>query len=214
MQILVPWRSDGAERETNWAWVRQWWEGQGYEVVTGDSTGPSFNRAAARNAAARQVDSDVLLFVDADTIAEPRRVAQAVEVAQTGLAYPHNRCVHLSALGTTQLKEGYPRPQVQRTARNSPAGVLAISRDLFSEIRGWDEGFTEGWGYEDVVFMLAAETLGRVHRLAGNLTHLWHPIAPEKADAMRSQTVNRPRSNLYRAAYRNPEAMRRVLELR
>jgi hypothetical protein len=60
--------------------------------------------------------------------------------------------------------------------------------------------------------MLAAETLGRVRRLVGDLIHLWHPVAREKAQAIRSRTMNRPRSDLYRAAYRDPVKMRALLE--
>jgi hypothetical protein len=211
VNVLVPWRPDGAEREENWAWVRAWWEDQGYEVITGDRPGP-FNRAAARNVAAARTTDEVLLFADADTIAVLGLVRQAVELAAGGgLAWPHDRCDHLTPRGTAMLRQGL-RPQVQRTARNSPAGVLAIHRDLFEEVGGWDEGFAGGWGYEDVCFMFACETLGQTRRLRGSLTHLWHPIAPEKADAMRSLTMNRPRSDLYRAAYRNPAAMRRLIE--
>jgi hypothetical protein len=155
----------------------------------------------------------VLVFCDADTVGDESLIRQAIEMVEAdgGMVYPHNRCVHLSPQGTAQFKAGHSRPQVQRTARNSPAGIVVIHRDLYDEISGWDEGFTEGWGYEDVCFMLAAETLGRVRRLVGDLTHLWHPVAKEKAQAIRSRTMNRPRSDLYRAAYRNPEAMRQLI---
>jgi hypothetical protein len=193
--------------------VRGWWERQGYEVTVGDSSGEVFNRAEARNRAASQCDDAVLVFGDADTVASPDLLAQAVEMVEAdgGLVYPHNRCVHLSPHGTRQFMAGHARLQTERVARNSPAGVLVISRTLFDEVGRWDEGFADGWGYEDVVFMLACETLGKVRRLVGDLTHLWHPVAAEKRRAIKAQTANRPRSDLYRAAYRDPEKMRALI---
>jgi len=181
-------------------------------VFTGDADGP-FNRAAARNRAAAQTDADVLIFGDADTVGDHQAIAEAVDhAAKTGeLTYPHTRTVKLSRQGTARLKAGHPVKG--QLIQGSPAGILVVRRDLFERIR-WDEGFDEGWGYEDVAFAMAARTLGGVHRIEADIIHLWHPIAAEKRDAIKYRTGNRALRDKDGAADGNEKAMSALLEER
>lgn len=179
-------------------------------MFTGDADGP-FNRAAARNNAAAQTTADVLVFADADTVGDHEAIRQAVDhAAETGeLAYPHTRTVKLTRQATVRLKNGLPVKG--KLIHGSPAGILVVRRDLYEQVR-WDEGFDGGWGYEDVAFACAARTLGCVHRVEGEIVHLWHRTASEKPEALRSRTPNRARADRYKDADGNPEAMRRLLE--
>lgn len=179
-------------------------------MFTGDTDGP-FNRAAARNAAAAQTDSEILIFADADTVGDHQAIRQAVDhAAKTGeLTYPHTRTIKLTRQGTVRLKAG--EPFKGQLIHGSPAGILVVRRDLYEQVR-WDERFDGGWGYEDVAFAMAALTLGKVHRIEAAIVHLWHPNAPEKQDAIRYRTVNRALRDRYAEAEGDPDAMRALLK--
>lgn len=205
--VCVPWRpADG--RVNHWEFVRAFWSD--YPVITGDTDGP-FNRAAARNNAAAQTTADVLIFADADIVGDHQAISEAVDhAADTGeLSYPHVRTRILGQTATQHFKQGgIVKPR--RTAQKSPAGIVVVRRDLYEQVR-WDEGFDGGWGYEDVAFMFAASTLAGVHRVNADITHLWHPLAVEKADAIKYRTPNRARRDRYAAAKGDPPAMQALL---
>jgi hypothetical protein len=193
--------------------VREWWHQFDWPLSVAEGPPGLFNRSAARNqAAARAGDWDVAVFGDADTVGEPDLVRKAVLSASDGwLAYPFTEFLGLSRGGTISLLQGGLDLAVTKRMSGSPGGILAVPRDLFDEVGGFDEMFT-GWGYEDLAFAYAAGTLGGVHREDGMITHLWHPNAGEKRDAIAGKSGNRRRSELYRAANGDPVMMRILLE--
>ena len=135
-----------------------------------------------------------------------------VEAAAAGkLAYPFTEFEGLSAVGTRNLINGYGKLQVIKRKRLSPGGILAVSRELYDLVGGYDEAF-EGWGYEDLAFAYAAGTFAETHRESGTITHLWHPNAPEKPKAIAGKNQNRARKERYLAAAGDPVAMRALLE--
>jgi predicted glycosyltransferase involved in capsule biosynthesis len=69
---------------------------------------------------------------------------------------------------------------VIETRWDNHASLIAIAADLWDRVGGFDERF-EGWGWEDVAFRLACETLlGPMVVLRGVLWHLWHPTDPNR----------------------------------
>lgn len=216
--LLAPYRGDdGGHRDRCWEYVRNWWEAQlQLPVFTGDVPGP-FNRAAARNDAARRAgDWQVAIFVDADTIMTGHDavapVHQAVALARdTGtVVLPHTRYIALTSSGTVRLLAGTSwRRHTKYQREDVPLGVMVVSRAAWDTLGGFDERFTT-WGGEDVAFRVAAATLVGLRRLPGTLLHLWHPRDLSKAEYVRSR--GGPLRQEYRVASGNPAAMRKLLE--
>lgn len=213
--VCVPHRLEDDYRRRAWEYVRGWWAQFPYPVHGAPGPAGLFNRAAARNQAARPASWDVAIFADADTIGQPELIPKTVEAAAAGkLAYPFTDLEGLSAVGTRNLIAGTGPVQVVKRRRLSPGGILAVSRELFDKVGGYDEGF-QGWGYEDLAFVYAAETFAETHREPGTITHLWHPPAPEKRKAIAGKTANRARKERYIAAAGDPDKMRALIhELR
>lgn len=220
--VAIPWRPFDEAREQAWNYVQKWWADLEIPLFTdtGGDDGP-MNRSRARNrAAAAGGDWDVCLFGDADTIGEPDLVKRAAQLAgETGrMVWPFDRFVGLDQPSTARLYRigGDPAlvargPRIRRL-RQSPGGIVAVRRDLFETIGGWDEGFA-GWGFEDVAFVCAAMALGPgLCRLDGEIFHLWHPLAPEKNRRHPDWVRNQTRARRYRSAEADADRMRDLLD--
>ena len=143
--VCVPWRPGDPTREDAWARVRG--NGFPYPMFTGDSdTLRPFNRAAARNAAARAAgDVDVYVFNDADHAMSHAQVRYAAQYALAS-----GRAVHpYSAIVVEDLSTGAQWPS--RWDRSYTSGNIVVSRTLYEAVGGWDERF-DRWGHEDVAF--------------------------------------------------------------
>lgn len=214
--VCVPWRPGVPAREHNLAYVRHFWSRFGWPIIEGDTDHDMFNRAAARNAAARTSDSELIVFADADIVGEPDVILRAatIALAEQTAVWPHT-ITHLLAAGPSRrILDGDDIRQAvgQRTFHGSPSGILIVHRTLYEDSGGWDEGFDGGWGFEDVAYAIALQTLAPTVRLDGRLWHLWHPTAREKPAAIGYRTANRARRDRYRDAEGDPQAMRRLLE--
>lgn len=69
-------------------------------------------------------------------------------------------------------------------------GSLAIEKDAYYRIGGFDEGFV-GWGGEDVEFWDRAQTLNVNNYGYLPIIHLWHAPQPEKNDQKDSAAMQR-----------------------
>jgi hypothetical protein len=118
-----------------------------YPVFTGDSDPEKpFNRAAARNAAARAAgDVDVYVFNDADHAMSHSQVRTAVMVAYDGAfgVHPYTQVV------VEDLDSGKQWPSKFNSTYTS--GNIVVPRNLFAAVGGWDERF-DRWGHEDIAF--------------------------------------------------------------
>jgi glycosyltransferase involved in cell wall biosynthesis len=112
-----------------------------------DNTEP-FNLSRARNCGANLLPSDVLVFVDADSILHPDFISQAVGLIRIGRA----------VLTRRELRD----------QRSDTCGLCCVRTDIFHEVRGYDEAF-EGWGPEDADFYRRVATLGPVHNFPARL---------------------------------------------
>lgn len=187
--ILIPWRPNGdPDRERNLKAVLEWYAPLDLPIFYGDTDHASFNRGAARNAAARAAGEwDVALIADADTLADLSVVRSAFELARVNgqLIIPHDDFYRLNRRGTRsylanpdyfrenpkQVLKLIAWPRIERSMM--PSGALVISRESFDKMGKYDEGF-EGWGYEDSAFLLDAKSTIGVTRLPGMLWHLYH----------------------------------------
>jgi len=128
-----------------------------------------FRAAAARNLGARHTTGEVLVFLDADTVPEPRfleMLTRRVAVCPDVLAVGRRRHADLGALpaGADQstapelpepawLREGYAASRDLldadgRSFRFVISAVMACRRSLFDDLGGFDERFV-GYGGED-----------------------------------------------------------------
>ncbi len=200
--VLVPRRPDHGERDALWEFCRPIWEARGWPIHEGHhgpDEGP-FNRARAVNRAARAAGAwDVALIIDADIWVPEHRARLAVKRATaTGqLSYAHTAwwgttgvtCADLLA-GRLDLDDWDAWPDDAWHVRNplSNSCCLAVRRDLWDRIGGYDERF-QGWGGEDWMFYDAAITLGGAAWRPGPepVIHLWHPLTDEAQAAHAGQ---------------------------
>jgi hypothetical protein len=145
-----------------------------------------FSRAEAINQAARHITAaDLLVINDADSLCEPDRVREAVELAAAapGLVRAYTSYRRLTREATEALRpagylDAFQGPFEWEMENAHAHGCVAVRRECFEQVGGYDPKF-RGWGYED----LAAEMLYDAHwpdrRTPGLLAHLWHPPASD-----------------------------------
>jgi hypothetical protein len=216
MRFLVPWRSDGGHRERLWAFCRAWWRERFPDalIVEGSSPDGKFNRAAAINDAARG-DWDVAIVLDADVLADPGQVRDAVELARsTGrLTLAYERFAGLTMGMTTRVLDGYEGRWGAGTRFRSTtheSSIVVVPRALWETVGGFDERFV-GWGQEDVAFVQACRVLGgEPERVAGPVYHLWHERSPDRRAFDPQYRANQALGARYRET-REPDAMRELL---
>jgi len=118
--------------------------------------------ARARNAGARFASGDILLFLDADTLLEPEAVREIAKAFR-------ERCVvcvslFLDCQGKWKYKLLYNLYSICTWLLSLigysrfPGGCLAVRRDVFLRIGGFDEGL---YFYEDSDFCERVSKLGR-----------------------------------------------------
>jgi glycosyltransferase involved in cell wall biosynthesis len=126
-----------------------------------DNTEP-FNLSRARNCGANLLPSDVLVFVDADSILHPEFISQAVGLIRIGRA----------VLTRRELRD----------QRSDTCGLCCVRTDVFHQARGYDEEF-EGWGPEDADFYRRVASLGAVHNFPARL----YPATLQHSDEERTR---------------------------
>lgn len=199
--ICTPFRDDGGRRAQLWRFV-QYWIAEHYDlpVHTGDRPGP-FNRAAARNAAARTAGEawEVAVFHDSDTIAHPDAIAAAITTAyDTGaLVVAGDAHMYCDEPSTERIlasgQAGFARPvsfDDNGIYERPCSGIFAVSRDTFERVGGYVEAL-DGWGYEDLVFLQQCGIFaGGNTWVGGHITlHLWHEPSPATAATERNRTA-------------------------
>lgn len=217
--ILVPRRSDNGERDRLWRFCRAWWANEFPEwpIVEGYHNDGPFNRSAAINRAAEAAGNwNVAVIIDGDVLPTQSAIHEAVKVARSGVpACGFTLRRHLSKQGTAKILNGYRGSWtglIKQDFKDSVSGAFVLSRDLWDTLGGFDELFV-GWGWEDVAFKLAAETMAgeAMYRATGNLWHLWHPNSPERADDSPQLAANKERGRRYKAAKMDRDAMMKLI---
>ena len=153
---------------------------------------PGWRKSWAFNVGARLARSDILVFHDGDICAPVGYARELLRVMGTGrfaAASLQRMLFYLSRSDTTRLLEGGAIPEASIPApvfQNWKGGTIAIRKEAFEAIGGFDEGFVD-WGGEDDEFFDRCQLAG--HCRAGYLpfVHLWH--APQ-AKRMASDNVN------------------------
>ncbi len=209
--VLVPRRADNGWRDELWRFTKQRWERDfpDWPIVEGHHNEGLFNRSAAINEASRLAgDWDVALIIDSDTISDRDAVRTGADVAlSTGcMVTCHDLRIMLTDRGTKRILKGYNRSWrghgfVERIWYESCSSAVAVSRQLFDRVGGFDERFV-GWGREDSAFRMACETFSGkpMLRVASAAFHLWHEVSPSTAHGHPDRVPNEQRFNAYEQA--------------
>lgn len=183
--IIIPWRGGDPHREKAFDYVTKWIDQTGITRVWADSGADPFCRAESKNfGASEETWADVLIFNDADMIIPVDTYHELARLAwDTG-----NLCigfVEYCALDQYHAARIYAGDVVPFSVRHpvnnvgfSLGGVIAIRRDSFEEIGGYDERF-RAWGNEDFALAIAAGTLfgNPLPRIEGQALHFFHEHA-------------------------------------
>lgn len=198
----VPWVDTGCvHRARARDFVAEHWARLNVPVVYGITLPPP-NRAAARNAASRSLDADVVFFCDADTWVPAEQFHQACErAAETGqMVLAYTRHLRLSKHATQGVLDGGDLIAQGQMVRGCCGGAFAVSTGLLREVGGHDERFTV-WGCEDRCFQFACDTLtGRARPIDGYSYHLWHPKDPAVTSNTPERAANLELARRYKMA--------------
>lgn len=125
--------------------------------------------ATCNKGAKRAIDADILIFLNDDTIPQPGwldpllRASLRDGIAGNRLVYPDGRIQHTGVFLRRDPDGTLTAYNRHTEARSGPVpavtgACLAIRRDIFDDLAGFDEGFVNG--YEDVDLCLRARQAG------------------------------------------------------
>lgn len=206
--ILVPRREDNGRRDQIWVWVRNWFRTHhpSWAIFEGTDDSDVFSMAAARNDAARKAgDWDVAVLVDADTIAHPEAVVEAVNQAHRTrkLWVAGDVRMRMDETSSNRILSGglwFPRPEGERHPKGNvlddmcygepSSGVIAIGKDLWRASGGYVESL-HGWGWEDLVFITQCYVVGDGMDWVKDspIFHFWHERTPLTEDTDHNKRV-------------------------
>lgn len=203
ISLLVPFRTDHAERERNWRWLKKYWEHELplAELIEGTNEDTPFCKTSAVNRAFEKSHGDVIVILDADcyisgeVILEAARRIREARLRNRPLWFiPYRRFYRLTELSSLILldtppdnplrfRDPPPPGSVETPASKSyghwyGALIQAMPREAFILVGGMDERF-RGWGGEDISMMYKVDTLyGRHKTLNVPTFHIHHPTIP------------------------------------
>lgn len=145
--------------------------------------GMPYSRAWAFNVGARAARGGLLAFHDNDMILPRRYAAEIIDVRRRGYEVINLKrfVFYLGARETARVLEGMPiAGGPERVIQNlEGGGSVAVDRDTFFAIGGFDESFV-GWGGEDNEFWERAAVRSVWPWGYVPLVHLHHADQPEK----------------------------------
>ena len=212
--ILGHGSNDDPQRVAVREWIaRRWATVHGLPVTFAECPDTDWSKGAAVNPAITASRADVVIVADADSFVDHEPLTAAIDATRGGgWAMPYSDVKRLDPASTAAVLTGAPgRPRLERGPYPAlPGGGIVIAhRDAWTTVHGIDPRF-RGWGGEDHALGLALRILvGDVHRQRGTaLHHLWHPPAPANR---RPSPATRRLDARYRAARRDPNAMRTLI---
>jgi hypothetical protein len=158
-----------------------------YRFLDKSAVAPGWHKSWAYNVGARLARSEVLVFHDGDVCAPE---AYALEVLRTlgsgrfGAASLQRFLFYLDEAESAKVLRAQAVPAgitPTDTRQNWKGGTIAVRRDAFARIGGFDEGFV-GWGGEDDEFFDRCSVVGHARGGYIPFVHLWHaPQAGRKS---------------------------------
>lgn len=198
--LLVPFRSDGTERQEIWNWLKVYykWHLPGAQLVQGTDFGTPFSKTCAVNSAAQGATGDIYVILDADCLIDPAvildcaraiRVARDRDVKRWYVPYRHlyrlNRETSELVLDKDPRRfsaDRYLRDLAQWEIENCDGSgvghhfgalIQIMPSEAFWEVGGM-EPRCRGWGVDDIAFVMALDTLFAKHRTTANSVWTLH----------------------------------------
>lgn len=178
VDIFIPWAHEPG-RQHGFTIVDDWLQDEFRNWYAGVAHSPlhPFTRASACNLAAERSTAEVVVFVDADSIAPSEQLREAVELAweQQGAVRAYDVYHRLSEQATASVstwKQVAAGEIVWTQERTASHGVWAVHRKTFIDAGGYDPRFV--YFYDDLSFDLRAQNIPQP-RVKGPLYHLHHP---------------------------------------
>lgn len=156
-----------------------------YRHLAKDGVPAGWHKAWAYNVGARLARGSILVFQDADVCVPDgyaAEVVRAIDDRGYGAASLQRFLFYLNPHDTERVYRDQALPQTAipgMVFQNWKGGTIAVARDAFLALGGFDEGFVD-WGGEDDEFYDRCAQVG--HCRAGYLpfVHLWHPPQPDR----------------------------------
>jgi hypothetical protein len=223
VSVVIPFKPDGGQRDRLFPWVHAWWQAAlpAAELIVEHRLDTPFCLAAARNRGVERATGDVLIIADADMVCERAAVLQAIATVRRdgGWALPYDVLELLDEPTTAAVlaapadpSQLLPTDGVAERNWSSVSGVVVVPRAGWDIVHGQDERFL-GWGYEDLAFQHALDTLwGPLQRVGGRLVHLHHPRSLEATFEQPLAIRSRRVLAQYAEATGNRPRMRRLVE--
>lgn len=187
VDVLIPFKPDGAERDRIFRWVHNRWTTifPWVNVIVGEDDSTPFNRARARNIAFNNSTADYLVIADADTFAPRKTLEQAFMLLfenRRDWVFPfsvyYNANKEYAEFVLNQDVDYDPVEEeisYDHRLTDSDSAFLMLSREAYECVNGYDERFV-GWGGEDRAFRASLDVLWGGHRrVSGYCVHIWHP---------------------------------------
>lgn len=225
VSVLMPYKLDGSFREKIFKWVIERYRMlfPEFELCLVEDREKYFHKTMAVNKAAKIASGDIFILADADIFFEKKIIDNSL-LAMTNKnlkwVMPYVEYWPLTPKVSSQVLQDTPgltkkfkEIDVKYITKNSPAGLIVITRDSFFNIGGYDERF-KGWGCEDTAFYLTANCLlHEVVRLNEKIYHLWHPR--QRKISMNDGTFNKNmnlRKRYQEASKKGKEALLRLIK--
>ena len=216
--VCMPWRAQ-PDRIAAYERVTKYWEDHGFTVVTADSNPVlPFVCNEARNNAAMEADTPIIIMADADTL--PDHIDQitagikaiTADEPLADIVYPFTMYRYIDGSWASRPDEDFRSPDnIIGETYNSPGGILIARAADFWDIGGFDERFIPGAsGFDDTAFYYAAQTLKTVLRIYGTVWSFDHPMSVERK--YDDTNPNYSRFCLYEWAKDQPDLMAEVVK--
>lgn len=213
--VCIPWRATPS-RKPAFDYCVQHWRELGFPVVWSDSDPDKpFLCAQARNRAIAKADTSHVIVADGDMVID--RVEQIDEAVSydDGVTWPFTIFRHIDG---SEPGDRFRDMLVNSEYRASPGGIFVMPKATWAYLGGFDENFTPGcWGYDDTAFALAATCLVPTRRIDGLVYSFDHEVETIGIDGQLIEgrslgnNANKARWLRYKAASRNPSAMRALV---
>lgn len=165
-----------------------------YRHLPRDSGNTEFHKTWAYNEGARLAKGSILVFHDGDVCAPTEYAAELVSALHDmdfAAASLQRFLFYLDPedskrVDVAEVLENGIKPT--KVFQNWKGGSIAIRRDAFAAIGGFDEEFV-GWGGEDAEFYDRCLAVGHCRSGYIPFVHLWHPPQPSKSGLQREENV-------------------------
>ena len=204
IRVILAYQPGHPSREKPAALVSQWLLELGWPVTRPRPLDPAipFNVGHLKNRGVAATGPghphDVLVLCDADCVAPPGVMLNAVWDAYNtpGVVWCGNQIRILTEEAMTKVTRwqdaAYGSVPNETRPTDSTPQLLAIRRDCFDELGGYDEQYV-GYGFEDYDFRERAGRWWRSRSVLGTMVHLWHEPDVEKSMEGHLWRANRDR---------------------